>query len=143
MPGRVEGATTEWAGRPSSADQLDAPARERPRLGRLDDHAQDRFGLAGLLGLQRGLTRFIDLESILGVVALQDDDLTNGVPAQAHRADPELILNGGGQWGDVLASLGNVVDHLGLTVGKIVKQVRYPFGEGGHLLLLQRHAGQP
>ena len=137
MPGWVEGATTEGARRPARADQLDASAGEGTRPGRLDDHTQDGLGLAGLLGLQRELTLVIDLERILGVVALQDDDLTLGVPAQAHRAYPELVLDGGGQRRDVLAGLGAGVGHLSLGIGKIVKQLRHPFGEGAHLLLLQ------
>jgi len=74
-------------------------------------------------------------------MALQDDDAAFGVPSQAHGANPELVLDRGGQWGEVLAGLGDGVRRI--KVGKIVEQVSDPVGEGAHLLFLQRHAGQP
>jgi hypothetical protein len=68
-------------------------------------------------------------------MALHDDNPAFGVPAEAHRAHPELVLDGCGQRGDVLQGFGD--DLRRLTRGKVVEQVIDPVGERAQLLLLQ------
>src|SRR5450759_695357 len=104
VPGRVERASTERAWWSARDDEFDASARERAGLRRVDDNTQDRLELAGVLGLQRGLALVIDLDLVLGVMALQDHNPAFGVPSQAHGANPELVLDGGRKWGCLLST---------------------------------------
>src|SRR5665811_487456 len=141
VPGRVERASAERAWWSAGDDQLDASARERAGLRRVDDNTQDRLELAGVLGLQRGLALVVDLDLVLGVMALQDHNPAFGIPSEAHGANPELVLDGGRKGVDVFDSLGICVGRI--IACKVVEQVDNPFGECAHLSLLQRHAGQP
>ena len=136
----VEGAATERARRPAGGDDLGASTGERAGWGRLDHDTQDRLEVPRVLRLQRGFALVIDLELLLPVVALHDDDPTFGVPSEAHRADPELILDRCGQRGEVLEGLGSAIRPL--TCGEVVKQVVDPVRERAQLLLLYRHRGQ-
>ena len=141
MSGRVQGAATERAQRPPGGDDFGAPACERTGSARLDHHPQDRLEVPGLLMLQCGLALFVNLELVLPVVALHDDDPTFGVPPEAHRADPELVLDGCGQRFEVLEGLGDDIRRI--TRSEVVEQVVDPIGERTQLLLLHRHGGQP
>jgi len=141
MPCRVKRSAAERARRPTGGNDLAASTCERAGRGRLDHYPQDRLEGPGLLGLEHGLTLLIDHQLLLPVVALHDDDPTFGIPPEAHRADPELVLDGGGQRVNVLEGLGN--DIRSLTRGKVIEQVVDPVGERAQLLLLQRHRGQP
>lgn len=135
MPRWVERATTEGARRSSGADELDASAGERERLSGLDDNAQHGIELGGMLRLQQGLALVIGLNGVLRVMALQDHDAAFGVPSEAHGAHPELVLDGCGEWIDILDDPSIGVGRL--KVGKIIKQVGNPVGESAHLLLFQ------
>src|SRR5450631_1453602 len=141
VPTRVQGPATDRAGWPPRGDDFGASTCEGTSWGRLDHDPQHRFEGPGLLGLQRGLPLVIDQDLRLTVMALHDDDPTLGVPPQAHRADPELVLYGCGQRVDVLEGLGDDIRRL--TSGEVVEQVVDPVGERTQLLLLQRHGSQP
>ena len=139
MPGGIKRAATERARRSAGAHKLDASTREGTRLGGLDNNAQNRIELGGMFRLENGLARLIGLDSVLRVMTLQDHHAAFGIPSKAHCAYPELVLDRSRERSHVLDG----IDLARLQVGKIFEQVAHPVGESAHLLLLQRHAGQP
>src|SRR5680860_602953 len=141
MSGRVEGTAAERARGATGDDNLGASAGEGTCLSRLEHDTQDGLELTGALGLECGLALLVDPDLFLSVMAFQDDDAAIVIPSDAHRADPELVLDGCVQRCDVLDGLAHRVRRL--APGEVVKQVIEPVGERAHLLLLQRHGGQP
>src|SRR5665647_428588 len=141
---RKMSSLTKRASRPLSRS---GPVSSRPScvlcscLARREHNTQDGLELTGPLRLKGRLALFVKLDIFLTVVALQDDDIAFGIPPDAHRADPELVLDGCVQRCDVLDGLTHSVG--GRTAGEVVEQVIDPVGQRAHLLLLQRHAGQP
>src|SRR3954447_8451126 len=130
----VERLGAQRARRPTGGDHALGAAGELAGLHRGEEHAQ---GVRALLGVVQH-DRLVDL-LLAHREEFDHDGARVGVPAQAHGADPELLLERHGQRVEVAARrlLGGVPAE---PAGDLPQEGGHALGQHRDLLLLQQHA---
>ena len=135
---RGEWLATQRARGTTRGDHALGAQRELARLDRGEEHPH---GVGALLGIVED-DRFVELR-LADREQFDDDGLRLGVPAEAHRADPELDVQRCQERAEVseLARLGR---HRGTEPPvDLLEQETHPIGEHLDLLLLEQHAHHP
>src|SRR3954452_20953264 len=139
VTGCVQRAVAEGAGRPSRGHYGERPLREGTRRGA--GHADAQDGALELLRVRLVLLVLVDGDAF--GEALHHHAAGVRVPGEAHRAHPELLLDGDVEGVVVLGVDGrDRRDGSGAAADPqhLVEQLLDPLGEDGHLGLLQRDA---
>src|SRR4051794_3958129 len=137
VPLRVQRVAAERARRPARRHHRPCPLGERPG-GRAGEADPQQRGVRGRLEVPFRRRLLADLQ------ALDDHTLRVDVPDQAHRADPEVLLDRAGERCHVLQVGRGERGDRRLSPGlahHLVEQIVDPLGQHLHLLLLQSDTG--
>src|SRR3954468_16788448 len=127
VPGGVQRHGAQRAGGPAGGDGPAGAGDEGAGRGGGDRHPQRVGALIGV-----GEDRVLLDRLLAGGDCLDDDGVLLAVPGQAHRGDPELLVDRRGQRVQVV-DVGVGRDDDGGPVGDLVEQLAHPVGEHLHL----------